>query len=227
MSKINAINNSDNINRRHVKTASYLGSAIGIATAVAGIYKCAKKGNPNINFKNLTYSEKDILLIGAGSIAGGLTGGLITDKNKENRNSKIKEGIQQFFGSLLCPLGVLAVSEKLLEKSKFKPEIKTSSKLLNNTVAALPKIIVTAGSLIAGMNIGNKLVNKVNNKIFKENDKHEVKPSDYLVHTDDLCVAVNLILKDVKSIATVTSKILPAAFILCGAKTGLQEKQEQ
>ena len=227
MTKVYFVSNSENINQKRVKTASYIGSAIGITTAVGGIYKSAQKGNPNLKFKNLTYAENDILKIGAGSILGGLTGGLLTDKNKENQKPKIKEAIQQFFGSLLCPLGVLAGAEKLLEKSKFKlPHIKTSSKLLNNTVTALPKITVTVGSLIAGMNIGNKLVNKINNKIFKENETHKVHASDYIVHTDDLCVGVNLILKDVKSISMITSKILPFAFILSGAKTGSQEKQK-
>ncbi len=90
----------------------------------------------------------------------------------------------------------------------------------------MPKIADTIGSLIAGMEIGNKIMNKVNNKIFNEEVKHEVHPSDYLVHTDDMCVAASLLLKDSKSLSAITSKALPLSFILAGAKAGMQEKEE-
>ena len=213
-------------NRKQVKTASVIGSAIGIAAAVAGIYAMTKKGNPATSFNNLTYGEKDILLIGAGSILGGLTGGLIADKNEANRKPKLREATQQFFGSLMCPIAILSVAEKALEKSGFKmPQIKSASKYVNNVIGAIPKIAVTIGSLIAGMEIGNKIMNKVNNKIFNEEVKHDVHPSDYLVHTDDMCVAASLLLKDSKSISSITSKVLPLSFILAGTKTGMQEKE--
>ncbi len=118
--------------KKKVKAASFIGSTLGIAGAVASILATAKKGNPAASLKNLTYGEKDILLIGAGSILGGLTGGLLTDKNKENRNPKLREASQQFFGSLLCPVSILAVAEKALEKSGFKlPQIKSASKYAN------------------------------------------------------------------------------------------------
>ena len=213
--------------RKKVKTASFIGSALGIAGAVAGILAMAKKANPAASLKNLTYNEKDILLIGAGSILGGLTGGLLTDKNKENTKPKLREASQQFFGSLMCPIAILSVAEKALEKSGFKmPQIKSASKYVNNVIGALPKIAITIGSLIAGMEIGNKIMNKINNKIFNEEVKHEVHPSDYLVHTDDMCVAASLLLKDSKSLSAITSKALPLSFILAGAKTGMQEKEE-
>jgi hypothetical protein len=213
--------------RKKVKTASFIGSALGIAAAVAGVYALAKKRNPSASLKNLTYKENDILLIGAGSILGGLTGGLIADKNKKNKNPKIREALQQFFGSLVCPISILAVAEKGLEKSGFKlPQIQSNSKLAkaaNVALAALPKVAVTICSLVAGMEIGNSIMNKVNNKIFKKEVKHDVHASDYLVHTDDLCVAANLLLKDNKSLSSITSKALPLSFILAGTKTGTQE----
>ena len=225
--KQNQVNFAANKNR--VKTASLIGSAIGIAGAVAGVYAIAKSGNPAVSLKNLTYGERDILMIGAGSILGGLTGGLLADKNKANRTPKLREASQQFFGSLVCPISILAVAERALEKSGFKlPQIQSASKYAkaaNVALAALPKVTVTIGSLIAGMEIGNKIMNKVNNKIFKEEVKHDVHPSDYLVHTDDLCVAANLLLKDAKSISQITSKALPLSFILAGTKTGMQQAE--
>ena len=50
-------------NRKKVVAASLAGSAIGIASSVAGIYAMAKKGNPALVLKNLAYQEKDVLLI--------------------------------------------------------------------------------------------------------------------------------------------------------------------
>ena len=73
------------------------------------------------------------------------------------------------------------------------------------------------------MEIGNKVVNKLNNKIFKEEVKHDVKAEDYLVHADDICITANMLLKDVKSITSVTSTLLPLSFIVSGSKTGMQQ----
>ena len=96
--------NIKNSNPKSVKKASYIGSALGIIGAVALAYTGAKKKNPNLSLKNLSYDEKEILMLGAGSIIGGLTGGLLADKNKENKVPKYREALQQFFGSLLCSL---------------------------------------------------------------------------------------------------------------------------
>ena len=214
-------------NKRKITTAAAIGSAIGIAGAVAASYAIAKKGNPSLTFSNLTYDEKDILMIGAGSVLGGLTGGLIADKDPKNTIPKLREASQQFFGSLLCPIAILSVAEKALEKSGFKlPQLQGETKAIkaaNIVLAALPKIAVTIGSLVAGMNIGNKIMNKVNNFIFKQNENREVHASDYLVHTDDICVAASLLLKDSKALSTITSKLLPASFILAGTKTGSEQ----
>ena len=215
-------------NRANVKKASIAGSLIGILSAVGIVYALAKKGNPLTSIKNLNYDEKDVLIVGAGSVMGGLIGGLLADKNKENITPKLREASQQFFGNMCCPIGLLALTTRLLEKSGFKlPQIQSKSKLaqfLNIGLAALPKVAVTVLSLIFGMEMGNKIMNKVNNKIFKEEVKHDVHAEDYLVHADDLCLAANLLLKDTKSISKVTSKILPFTFIVAGSKTGMQEK---
>lgn len=215
-------------NRKKVKIASVAGSAVGIATAVAGVYAMAKKGNPAASLKNFNYSERDMLLIGAGSVLGGLTAGLVTDKNKENKVPKIREATQQMVGSIACPIGFLAVGNKILEKTKFKlPQINSTSKpaqIANSVLKVLPKVVVTIGSLVSGMEVGNKVMNVINNKVFKEEVKHNVKPEDYLVHADDICVGANVLLKDVKAISGITSKILPATFIISGTKTGMAKK---
>ena len=140
----------------------------------------------------------------------------------------MREATLQFFGSLACPLGILAVANRQLEKSGFRlPKINGNSKAVkqaNIVIEALPKIAVTIGSLVAGMNIGNRIMNKVNNKIFGQHEDRKVHASDYLVHADDVCVAASLLLKDNKSIAAITSKARPASFILAGTKTGYQHE---
>jgi len=214
-------------NIKKIKTASAAGAAIGIAAAVSGVYAAAKKSFPLRAFKNFSYNEKDILLIGAGSILGGLSGGLWADK--EQSRAKFKEASMQFFGCLLCPLAFLAAGEKLLEKSKFElPKLKGASnavKYLNKVSGALPKIAVTAGSLILGMHTGSKIMNKLHGRIFKDNKTREVHASDYLVHTDDICTAACLLLKDSKTLSSLTSKVLPVSFLPAGINAGTASEE--
>ncbi len=215
-------------NRKRTIIGAAAGSAAGIAAAVGGIYIASKKGNPLQTLKNLSYAEKDVIAIGAGSIIGGLTGGLIADKNKENVKPKLREASQQFFGNLLFPIGFLAIGNKLLEKSKFTlPQLNPSNKaakFINPVLKNIPKFITTVASIITGMEVGNSIMNKVNNKIFNEDKKHNVALSDYLIHADDLCFTANMLLKDTPSLSSVTSKVLPLTFILAGSKTGSQQK---
>lgn len=223
-------NINDKNYKRKVVAASIAGSAIGIAGAVAGIYAMAKKGNPAAGLKNLSYNEKDVLLIGAGSVIGGLAGGLAADGKKENVKPKLREASQQFLGNMLCPIGLLAAGNKILEKTNFKlPKINSNSKpaqIINGVTSVLPKVVITVASLVGGMEIGNKVMNKVNNKIFKEDVKHDVNVEDYFVHADDLCLTANMLLKDARVISRLTSRVLPATFIVAGSKTGMQGIKE-
>lgn len=216
-------------NRTKVAVASTVGSAVGIAASVAGIYAMAKKGNPSLALKKLMYQEKDVFILGAGAIAGGLAGGLIADKNKENVVPKVREAAQQMIGNTLFPVSFLAVGNKILEKTNLKlPKLKSSSKpaqVINTVLSALPKIVVTLASLTAGAQVGNKVVNTVNNKIFKEDVKRVVAAEDMLVHTDDICLATSMLAKNTPKIASFSNAILPATFIVAGAKTGMQQKE--
>ncbi len=233
--KINSINtvsqknNNQRKNKAVVTAASIAGSALGVAGTVAGLYAIAKKGNPATSLLNLKYAEKDALLIGAGSIVGGLAGGLIADHNKENINPKLREASQQFVGNTLFPIVTSAFANKALDKSGFKlPQINSTSKIAkiaNVALAAAPKVVVTLASLIGGMQVGNKLMNTVNNKIFKEDVKHSIAPEDMIVHSDDICLTANMLLKDTKVISSITSKALPLTMIIPGAKAGMQQKE--
>lgn len=212
---------------KKVIAGATIGSALGIAGAVAGVYAMAKKGNPKLLFRNLAYQEKDVLLIGTGSVLGGLMGGLLTDKDKKNNIPKIREATEQLLGCIALPIGLLALGNKGLDKLNIKmPQIKSASKIAdyaNNALKHLPKVAMTVGCIVAGMNIGHEIMKKVNNNFFKEQDNHDIDAKDYLVHTDDLCVAASLIFKDTEKISKVTNKILPLSFILSGIKTGTRQ----
>ncbi len=222
-------NNKKQDNKKKVAIGSFVGSAIGIAGSLAGVYALARKGNPSASLKNFSFTEKDILILGAGSVAGGLTGGLIADHNKENVKPKLREAAQQFFGNIAAPVGLLAAGNKLLEKSNFKlPKINSESKpakAINAVLDVLPKAVVTVVSLVGGMEAGNKVINKINNIIFKEDIKHHVEAEDYLVHADDLCLTANMLLKNAKPGSAVISKFLPLTFLISGFKTGMQETE--
>ena len=215
-------------NKAVVTAASVAGSALGIAGTVAGLYAMAKKGNPAASLMNLKFAEKDVLLIGAGSVLGGLTGGLIADKNKENVKPKLREASQQFFGNTLFPIVSSTLANNALDKSGFKlPQINSNSKwakVANTILGAAPKVVVTVGSLVGGMGLGNIVMNAVNNKIFKEDVKNSVAPEDMLVHSDDICMTANMLFKDAKVVSSVTSKALPLTMLLPGAKTGMKQK---
>lgn len=212
---------------KKVIAGATIGSALGIAGAVAGVYHMAKKGDPKLLLRNLAYEEKDVLLVGAGSVLGGLAGGLLTDKDKENNVPKIREALEQLVGCIALPVGFVAAGNKLLDKFNVKlPQLKSTGALAdfaNNALKHLPKVAVTVGSIVAGMHIGHEFMTKVNNKIFKEEDNHKIEAKDFLVHTDDLCVASSLIFKDTEKISKVTNKILPLSFILSGIKTGTRQ----
>ncbi len=228
INSINSAQSPSNINnKKKIKAGAIIGSAAGIAASVAGVYLHAKKGNPAASIKNLAYSEADVLLIGAGSVLGGLAGGVISDKKPENVKPKLREASQQFIGNMVFPIGTMALGHKLLDKANIKmPQIPSTSKIAqtaNTALKVLPKTVVTVASLMGGMEIGNKVMNKINNKVFKEEVHHDVKPEDYLVHADDICLTANMVLKDTKAISAVTSKVLPLTFLVSGAKTGIQQ----
>ncbi len=214
-----------------VKAASIAGSAIGIASAVLCVYSACKKKNPSLLPYKMSYSEAGALCIGFGSVLGGLIGGLTADKDKKNIKPKLREASQQFVGNMVFPLGTLALGNKLLKKINIKmPQIKSATafaKYANNFINVLPKAVMTVSALVLGMETGNKVINIVNNKLFKEEVKHDVKAEDYLVHADDICITANMLLKDVKSITSVTSTLLPLSFIVSGSKTGIQQAPDK
>ncbi len=228
-----------------VKLAALAGSALGISSIVlATLLKARKGGNP-VNLVDLKYTEIDALKIGAASVLGGLTGGVLAD-TKENTKPKIRESIQQFGGNILFPVSILALNNKILDKINIKmPQIKDSAKIVdklksflksddkaikilgktNSAIKHLPRVAVTVASLIGGMELGNIVMTKLNEKIFKGKVKHHVEPSDYTAHLDDICLTASFISEN-PAIQRFTSKLLPLTFLVAGYKSGAHRKEQ-
>ena len=74
-------------------------------------------GRQKAKIYNLNFGLKEMITVGAGSIMGGVAGGIASDRSKNHR-SKINEGIFQFFNATVPPL-VYAGLSKIQEKTKF------------------------------------------------------------------------------------------------------------
>jgi len=166
-----------------------------------------------INFFNINAGLKEFFIFGAGSILGGITGGIISDKNKNTKN-KIKEGIYQFVNIIIPPslgVGLLKMSEKHI--------------ITNNKIGKTSSILVGIG---AGIPIASFISNKINKTFIDKNSesinksKRHMKLKDGIVHLDDLSLA--LILANPRLAGKLCiNKILPLLFLTCGYEAGKQK----
>lgn len=229
-----------------LKLGVFCTTLAGVATALAGVMKFRKipfngaellKGNfKKCGLWNIDYKEKEILAVAAGSILGGLTGGMIFDK-KENRNAKLRESIIQFIGNVSIPIGCVSGSLHLFEK--IKPDInKQTSKvhienhIHNETLKtgakeikkSGPKAIITALGLVVGIFLGNKVGNLINEKMFHVKDNRKLKPADMSPHVDDVCFALSMA-GDGKGFIQYVSRIIPAALMISGYSAGITKER--
>jgi len=165
-----------------------------------------------INFVNLDINLKEMLILGVGSISGGLTGGIITDKNQNTKN-KVKEGVYQFT-NIFVPAAIVTGLLKLVEKSKI-------SNPLNTKIAKIGAVVAGIGG---GMKISSVICNKINNSIVDKNakEKRAIKLKDGIMQLDDISLA--LILANPKLAGKLClNKILPILFLTCGYEAGKQK----
>ena len=152
-------------------------TAIGVLGSLAYLSKSAGYSlKPQKMFKNIKNSylvkapyddEKAIITIGAGSCIGGLTGGFLVDKNKQNRKAKLQETLLQIanisipaFFTVRFAKGGKYLGKKFLEKNPLKQTYRT-------TIAKSSAAMV---GLMTGVYCSNLLANKVNEIIFKQAD---------------------------------------------------------
>ncbi len=152
---------------------------------------------------------KEILSTAGGAIAGGLLGGLISDRNRENRKEKVKNAIFEMVNITVPTLFVVG-AEKLLNSFK---NVKINP--------ALKKALPIALGVGLGAPVASKISGAINKKAFKEDKSKQrhFRPKDYLVHIDDIVTTFALAkLPFLKAIPF--DKILSLIYIHCGFEAG-------
>lgn len=210
--------NSTNFGHKH-KKSSYsakdraivaLTTALGVTASMAVLAKGAHyslkparmiKDIKNSYFAKAKFHAKEIIGIGVGTCLGGLTGGYIIDKDKNNRRAKKREAVMQM-GNISIP--ILTVD------------------LFNHFGKKYGKY-AQAGSAIAGIFAGvflaNILMNKLGNILFKNrNNERGIKLTDFSAHLDDAVAAASYISDHnfVHSIA----RLVPFALMIAGNEVG-------
>ena len=161
------------------------------------------------------YSFGKVLTVGAGSCLGGLVGGLIFDKNKNNRQAKYRETLNQYI-NISLPISTVAGADWLV--SKVTPKLSPKA---GKACGILLPIIGLATGIIAG----NKIANKLNNMIFKKKEKRPIELTDMSAHLDDICMTSQYIAKD-NIVTKLASRFIPIALLVAGNEIGKkQEKQ--
>ena len=217
-----------------IPTSQKIGVAVctglGVATSIAILAKLGKYSlNPKkilqTNWKNTylakaEYKTKEVITIGLGSCIGGLVGGAIFDKDKQNIKSKAQEGIAGITNIALP----IAFVEAMTGAGKFISQ-KTMPNWLNSTsktqkiIAKCPQVIGAMGGLGIGMFVANKVSNKINETVFKQKDNRPIKKEDFAAHADDICVAARLAAEK-NPITYLVSRFIPAFLMVAGIETG-------
>ncbi len=181
------------------KIKSGVGAVIGTAIPMAIMMKKRGIKNP----LKLKYDVKDMVILSASSVAGGVGLAAIGESKTENKN-RLREGVFQFLNAAV-PTWLVGGMLRLCETSKH----------YNNT---LSKVGAIAGALLFGMYGAAE----VSNRIFDPNDLHpdrNLKLSDCIVNADDAIGA--LVLAKFPLIEKLhLEKALPAIYALCGYRAG-------
>ena len=176
------------------------------------IFKIAKKNEPDR--KLLEIEEGEIISLATGSIAGGLAGGAIFDK--KNIKAKGREALTQLAGNVLVPVGFVSGASKLYSKFEDSivavlPQLSGEGKVVkftNKFIKALPAMGITLLALGAGICTGSKVTNFINEKLFGQKQKREIKTSDFAPHVDDLCLGITLMgAKDSPVVSSITRTV--------------------
>lgn len=219
-----------------VKIGVFLATLTGVTLAMADILK--KKGfsltslaSIKQGFMAVEYEEKEIIKLAAGSVGGGLLGGILLDK-KEHAKAKIRESVIQFVGNILIPVACVSAASRNFKKiepivKKHIPDFGKNvgfMKTVNTVIKATPAFLVSGISLGIGIIGGNKVGNWINEKIFKVDDKRTIKLTDFAPHIDDACMAITLGNPE-SHIGHNIARIVPAALMVAGVETGTAQER--
>lgn len=181
------------------KLQAGLGAIIGTAIPMLIFMKRQGVKNP----LKLKYDLKEMLVLSATSIMGGVGAGMIGNDAKSNLN-KSKEGIFQFMNAAI-PTWLAAATLRWCETTKG----------LNN---AFSKLIATAATILVGM----QGAASVSNFICDPKDKYpdrKLTLLDSIANIDDL-VGVLVLAKFPIIEKLHIDKLLPAIYAFCGFRAG-------
>lgn len=241
-------------NNQRIKRTAAISSFVGMSTALAlvckkqgfslnpkviantpikewAIFKIAKRGRQH-GRPPLQIEEKEILALATGSVAGGLVGGAISDRN--NMKAKGREALTQLLGNVITPVACVGGIARLY--GKYEKQIKSvmptvnthgkkSLRILNKFSRNLPAVTLTGGALAVGIAAGNKVTNLINEKLFGQKTKRHIKTTDFAPHVDDLCLAITLMGSKNSPLASGITRTVPLFLAVPGYQVGkAQEK---
>ena len=189
-------------------------SILGVLGALAILAKGAKYSlKPSQMFKDIKnsyiakadFEAKEVITLGAGSCIGGLAGGFIVDKNKQNRKAKVRESLMQIGNVSIPILTVHLMTKKIFGKA-------------SEGVKALAGL----GGVGIGVFLANIIMNRLNRLIFREKDNTSsrgIQLTDFSAHLDDVVVAAHYIAPNSKIVHAI-GRIVPAALVIPGLEVG-------
>lgn len=238
-----------------VKTGAAISSALGVATAVAliakrqgfslnpkniantkikdwAIFKITDKKRPDE--KVMKFEWKEIMTMGTASVLGGLIGGGLLDK-KENFSAKCSEALSQLLGDITIPLSFVALPtmmykrfENLANANTTHTTIQNISKYItgNKVLKILCPTLVSGTSLAAGIIVGNKATNKLNEHLHGVKQERGIRLTDFAPHIDDVCLAITL-MAEKSPFGDIVSKFVPVALTVAGIETGSANEENR
>ena len=184
-------------NERNEAIRAGIGAAVG---TIIPLMMFAKK--QNVNPLKVHYGLKEIMGVSAGSIVGGVLGGMIKSDYLD-RKQKVNEGIFQFSNAALPP--VLAVT------------IEAATKNVKAFNTKMGKIATTGVGLIGGMFAAAKLSNFICDPKDKVPDR-KLTFKDSLANIDDALGI--LAMSDFPALQKVAGPLLPVIYAFCGYRAG-------
>ena len=212
----------DNKQKRIVLYTTAIGALAGMACHAK--YK-GYSLNPKKMFKNIKnsywgkveFDDKPVIIIGAGSCLGGLTGGYMIDKDKENRKSKLRETLLQMT-NISLPIIFTTRMAKWGQKLGNKYWDKGRIKKLQTYRTKLPQALSAMIGLFAGVFTANIVANKINEHLFCQGKGRPVQASDFSAHLDDICVAARQVSNS--KLTDYIQKLVPIALMIAGNEVG-------
>ena len=218
------------------RTGVAVSSMLGVAASLAILAKTATWKKFSLNPKRIMntkikdtylyqvkFEEKEIVSMAAGSILGGLVGGIIIDDRSNNSKAEVKSKVGEAiiqFGNACVPILTVGQCARLGEvaEGKILSKISENSSKCIKHLAKLPKLALILAGLSAGMLIGNKAANYMKKVLLGCDEDRKIKASDMLMHWDDLCVGASF-LSDGPIVQGV-ARLVPLAMLMAGYQVG-------